>query len=76
MLDKMIVGSDFARNHQVLSSAGWLMSYGQECKSGTVSEPDRWYSRLDDPTYSLITIYDGDCKLKSARLKRRKGTEL
>jgi hypothetical protein len=76
MLDKLVTGSEFARNHQMLSDAGWLMSYGTECRADVLSEPDRWYFRGNDPTYSLILIYSKNCKLEGARLKRRKGTEL
>ncbi len=76
MLDKLVAGSEFASNHQMLSEAGWLMSYGTECRADLPSEPDRWYFRGNDPTYSLILIYSKNCKLESAQLKRRRGTEL
>lgn len=76
MLSKLAVGSEFAKNHQILSNAGWLMSSDTECLVGISGEPDHWYFRERDPTYSLILIYNENCKLESARLKRRKGTEL
>jgi hypothetical protein len=40
MLDKLVAGSEFARNDQMLSDAGWLMSYGAECSADLPSEPD------------------------------------
>lgn len=76
MLERLLIGSDYNKNHKLLSDNGWLHVFGNSCDNGKVNDKKHLYVRGVDPSYSLVLIYNRECKLESRFIRKREVNEL